>query len=516
MDSGRLTSVDSVSLRAYMPANAEQYMTVSGRASIAKWICAYISVCPIAFLFSRPFVIENLQILLPSFVAIALLLYFSSRLGFQIDGNIFGEIGFVYLVFAVAYTVFPAFGFLTLNSLSSGVFQNLAQLNPDPAQLGLQLWRHDLFIAAVATGYLLFRGRHTPKLRSFPTSGDAEKLVIGFLFVIIVASAIALWGLSAPVDTYIDNYTKYDNLSWFGTRMVVICTDIKNGGTFVLLAFMFRSYKRYRLYIWVFVLLRAVEEVLGSSGARIDAFMILVAASMLYHYFVKQITLKKGLLVTLALGLVFSTIEIARFTDLDPSALRESVLQEGMPAGELGAVFIPGFHLYAERAGGTLPPVPWQIYFNDFISLMPLAQTKWIPMYWYAENYFPNAVVPPMTMGPIAMSALWGGESFLFVEGLVNGIFFAYLMRWFARNGGNWRVATVYVFCYSSCIMCLKYSIFWHLEPLVKMMLPLILIVSLLAKGIQKTPSNARARSLSRGRPSCPSSARALLPPEKA
>ena len=480
-----------------MPANPEQGLPARRQPRIAKWICAYILIWLIAFPFAPAFFIDNLQILLPSFVTIAIFLYFSLRLRFQIQDNIFGEIGFLYLVFAVAYTVFPAYGFVALESLSSGAgFKSLAVLNPNPAELGLHLWRHVLFIVAVASGYLLFRGRHTPKFSSFDTFGDAEKPIIRLLFVIIVVSVIVLWSLSAPVETYIDNYTRYDNLPWIGRRVVMICDVLKTGGTFVLLTILFRNYKRYRLYIWPFVLLRVLQEVLGSLGARIDAFTILVAAALLYHYCVKQVTLRKGLLVTLALGLVFSAVEIARGTDLNPSDMKDAAQQEeGMPAGELGAVFIPGFHLYAERANGTLPPVAWQVFFNDFISMLPLAQTKWMPMYWYADNYFPDAVAPPMTMGPIALSALWGGEISLVVQGVINGISFAFLMRWFARDGGSWRVMTIYVFCYSTCILCLKYSIFCQLEPLVKVILPVVVIVSVLAKNIPGSTRPARVAS---------------------
>jgi len=308
-----------------------------------------------------------------------------------------------------------------------------------------------------------------------------------------MVSIVVLWCLSAPVSEYIDNYTRYDNLSWIGMRVIAICGVLKNGGTYVFLTILFRNYKRYRLYIWPFVLLRVLQEVLGSFGARIGAFTILIAAALLYHYCVKQVTLRKGLLITLALVLVFSAVEIARSTDLNPSALKDAALQEhGMPAAELGADFFPGFHLYAERANGTLPPVEWQVFFNDFISVLPLAQKKWIPMYWYADNYFPDAVVPPMTMGPIAMSALWGGEIGLVVQGFINGISFAFLMRWFAGNGAKWQVMTVYAYCYSTCIMCLKYSIFWHLAPLVKIILPLVVIVSLLAKNIPGSSKPAR------------------------
>ncbi len=483
-----------------MPFGAKQGLSARDRKFIAKGIGAYTLIWLIAFLFMPAFFIRNFQILLPSFVVMAVFLCFSLRLRFQVQDNIFGEIGFIYLVYAVAYTVFPAYGFLTLDFLSSGVgVPILEKIGPDQAELGVHLWRHVLFIGSVGSGYLLFRGRRAPKFDSYNDFGTAEKSITRFLFAIILFSIIALWALSAPVETYIDNYTRYDHLSWIGKRVVTICTVLKTGGTFVLLTIMFRNYRRYRLYIWPFVLLRVIQEVQSSLGSRIDAFVILTAAALLYHYCVQRVTLRRGLLVTLAFGLFFSVIGMVRFADLDFSELKETVFQgRGMPTGELGAVFVPGFHLYSERSRGTLPPIEWQVFFNDFISIVPLAgQTRWQPMYWYANNYFPDAVVPPLTVGPIAESALWWGEIDLLVRGLINGMFFAFLMRWFAREGGKWQVMTIYVFCYSTCIMCLKYSIFWHLAPVVKIILPLVFIISVLAKEIQGS-TKLRARSVPR------------------
>lgn len=496
MGPGSLIRVNSVSSRFDVPDAPKRGLPTKALARIAK-ICVYILVGLIAFLFARTYFIENLQVLLPAFATIAIFLYFSLRLRSQIQDNIFGEIGFLYLAFAVAYTVFPAFS-LTLDTLASGIgLPILETLRPAQGELGLQLWRHVLFIAAFAVGYLLFRGRRTPRFSSFDALGTAEKPIICFLFVGIVVSIIVLWWLAAPVHEYIDYYTRYDHLPWIGLRVVAICIAVKLGGTFVLLAILFRNYRRYRLYIWPFVLLRVVQEVLGSFGARIDAFMILITVAVLYHYCVKRISLRKGLLVTLVLGLAFTAIEVVRIVGADSLRLEEAALHgQGMPGGELMAVFVPGFHLYAERANGTMPPVPWQLFFNDFISIVPfVGDTKWDPMYWYANNYFPDAVVPPATIGPIALSALWGGEFFLFVEGFINGILFAFLMRWFARDGVKWRVMVVYVFCYSTCIMCLKYSIFWHLTPLVKIILPVVLIVSVLAKGLPESTRLARVAS---------------------
>jgi hypothetical protein len=470
-------------------------------ARIAR-IFAYILVGLIVVLFAQDFFFENLQILLPAFAAIGIFLCFSFRLRSQIRDNIFGEIGFLYLAFAVVYTIFPAFG-LIQDPLASGVgLPILETLRPAQGEMGLQLWRQVLFIAAVALGYLLFRAgnrpEYRPKFGSFVAFGGTEKLIVGVLLVAVIGSGMVLWGLSAPVNTYVDYYTRYDHLPWVGLRVVAICTFLKTGGTFVLLTIMFRNYKRYRLYIWPFVLLRVVQEVLGSLGARIDAFVILITAAALYHYCVKRISLRKGLLTMLVLGIAFSAIEVVRSEGPDSLDVEEAALQgHGVPVGELMAVFIPGFQLYHERSIGALPPVPWQLFLNDLISIVPFVDDhKWQPMYWWTANYAPDAVVPPITLGPIAMSALGGGEIGLFVQGFINGILFAFLMRWFAKSSGSWRVMTVYVFCYATCVMCLKYSIFYHFQPLIRTILPVVLLVSIFCEAVSGRPRPVRAASL--------------------
>lgn len=118
------------------------------------------------------------------------------------------------------------------------------------------------------------------------------------------------------------------------------------------------------------------------------------------------------------------------------------------------------------------------MFFNDFITLVtPNDFTDWNPQFWYAKAYFPDAVVPPETMGPIAESAIWGGEWDLLLRSLINGAFFAYIVRWFIRRRDKWWGIAVYVFCYATCILTLKYSVFHHLNPLFKTFLPTILLV---------------------------------------
>jgi hypothetical protein len=175
-----------------------------------------------------------------------------------------------------------------------------------------------------------------------------------------------------------------------------------------------------------------------------------------------------------------------------------AIAKDGLKsASEFGAVFFPGFHLYAERAQGTLPSTEWPMFFNDFISMVSFGDfDQWNPMAWYARNYYPDAVVPPFTMGPIADSAIWGGEVDLLLRGLINGAIFAYLVRWFIRHKDSWWRLTIYTYCYATCILTVKYSIFYHLTPLLKTILPVLLIVAVfrrlsLSKKKSKIPNLA-------------------------
>lgn len=445
---------------------------------------------------------NNYVIIIPATVVVLVLGLFVDLLRFKSILNVFGEIGFLYLFFAVVYTVAPAYGFLYLENLSSGSgFQNLALLLPSQNDLGLHLWRHVLFVGAFSFGYLIHRGSLVCRSMDDVNADPAFGSLIRVLFAIVVFSVFLMSVLSAPVETYLDNYTRYNHLPWIVRRIVTFCVVFKMGGSFVLLSLMFRRYAEYKNYIWCFILFMSLYEIKNSSGSRIEAFFLLLAGLIFYHFYVKPVTLKKGVVVALVFGAVFSFIENFRSTNFDLKASRSSVSeQKGMPAGELGAVYFTGFHLYSERKNGSLPDKELPMFFNDFISVMPFVdQTRWHPMYWYAKNYFPEAIVPPQTLSPIADSAIWGGEIDLFFRSFINGLIFAWLAKWFSKKSRDWRVFTVYVFCCATCIMCLKYSIFFHLVPVVKIVIPVIFVAMIIKNGIFMVKNNNLSKTFFNG-----------------
>jgi hypothetical protein len=118
------------------------------------------------------------------------------------------------------------------------------------------------------------------------------------------------------------------------------------------------------------------------------------------------------------------------------------------------------------------------MFFHDFIALGTFGDfTRWNPMSWYARNYYPEVEIAPFTLGPIADSAIWGGEIDLLIRSVINGLFFAFIVRWFMRRRHQWWALSVYVYCFATCILTLKYSVFLDLSLIAKNLVVTLLLV---------------------------------------
>jgi hypothetical protein len=314
-------------------------------------------------------------------------------------------------------------------------------------------------------------------------------MVVMLISVILLCISCMLL-LSAPVTNYYEHYVRYEHLAWPLRKFVSLCVRLNIGFYSIILVILFLNYRKYRALIAIVVVVICIHETTYSLGSRIISLMILVQVACLYHLLVRRISLVRGLVICLLLGAIFTAVEFLREVQFDVGAAQSRVSDEGLKtASEFGAVFLTGFHLYAERTQGSLPPTEWPMFFSDFVSLVTFNDfTLWNPMEWYARNYYPDALVAPMTLSPIADSAIWGGETDLFIRGLVNGAFFAFIVRWFLRFRGKWWGLVTYVFCHATSIITLKYSVFYQLTPLLKTILPAMAIFALIRMWSPATP----------------------------
>jgi hypothetical protein len=404
--------------------------------------------------------------------------------------NLFCDLGFIYCSLLVLYTVIPGL-VLVYGATKPGdpIAVMLDTLSITITDLNIHLWRHFLFLFCFSIGYLFFRGKG--KFEPIAINKSVHFSIVSLIITIIIC-LFFLSVLSSPVKTYFDNYTRYDHLSVPLRKIVSVLIRFKGGFYVILMTLLFLNYKKYKVYIFISALLICMYELLYSHGSRIIIFIILLQVFFLYNYLVKVLSVKKLISYALLLLMFFSVIEIIRLLDGNVEGTKEVISEDGIkPPGELGALFITSFHLYSERKNGTLPKREWSMFFYDIISPFSFnADTSLNPMYWYAKYYFPESVVPPFTIGPIAESAIWGGEIDLFFRGLINGAYFAFIVRWFLIRKGKWWAVATYAFLFSYSVITLKYSVFFYLTPVFKDLLPTLIFVGILVKIFSNVPNN--------------------------
>jgi len=394
----------------------------------------------------------------------------------RVGESLVGDLALVYLGFLLLYTLVP--GLVLFYGLSSDISGALQELLPSADETGRQLWRQVLFGATFALAYLAARGRAPLPMVEVSDPGHRRPRTILAVSVLVLGCLFVLLAFSAPVETYYDHYTRYDHLGWITRKFVSLTLRVSFGLYCALLTFLYLDAKRWSRTIPLVVLTLVAFEVLYSRGARIQGLIVLLMAMVLHHLTRRRITLKQlTMAATLAVA-AFTAIEVVRML-ADVSDTRESLLESGVgPPAEFLAVFLPSLYLYTERASATLAAAPWPMFFYDVISLFTFGDfTKYVPMHWYAAEYFPFLDVPPFTIGPIAESALWGGELDLAIRGLLNGLFFAWIVRAFIRYKDKWWGLAIYAYCYATCALALKYSIFTHVQLVEKNLLPAFLLV---------------------------------------
>lgn len=423
-------------------------------------------------------------ILIPALTTTAIYALFALVLHRRTRSPLLGEIGFLYLGFALAYTLLPAAGFLVFGFVFPPLVGggDTIVLSPTPNDLGIHFWRHCLFVAMVALGYVFGRARF-PQGPPEPTRALGGA-VTGLLWpIVVVATMTGVLLMSAPVDSYIEHYTRFDHLSWLARRVVYVLLMLKSGGYLVLLTVLVTR-PRYRALLPAALLGIATYETLYSFGARIDAFIPVLTGLLLFHLHVKPIPMRRAGFVLMSLAATFFALGLFRAGGYDAAGARRVLLsQTGEQLIEFASVYTAGFHLYHERDLGQLPPRPPAMAVYEFVALIPFVDhVTGHPQYWYQRNYFPGLRVPGHTLGVIADSAIWGGEVDLLVRALLNGLLFGLVARWYFRDPGGPLKLSLYAYLCATSIMTLKYSVFYQLVLVWRAWLPAVALAWLISR----------------------------------
>ena len=407
-------------------------------------------------------------VLFPVLSLIFIFLLFIKYLVFISNKNLTSDIGFLYSVYILAYCILPSILFIYLDYDFPKNFDNLnfAISNPKPDQIGIHLWRFCIFFVGFIIGYLFIIKKYL-QINYIDNNINHKKLLI-VLSLILILSISIISILLPPADTYIENYTRLLNLDIVSTKILNFLLLLKKSLYIYVIFLLFVVFKDKKYLLLFFIAPIVFYEFYYSMGARIESFSIILLCIIFYSNIYYKIKLRYGLIIFLLLLLFFMIFAFFRESSFDINLLQDLASSFFSFTMELGGVFYPSFHLYSLSLSNQIPDRNILMFFNDLFLIIPgIDHIKYNSQFWYAGHFFPSFDIPPLTLGPIADSAIWGGEFDLFFRAIFNGIIFGFISNLLANSQSSYRLMT-YAFFYSTCILSLKYSVYFQIVLYIK------------------------------------------------
>ena len=324
-----------------------------------------------------------------------------------------------------------------------------------------------------------FKIRNTNIIRYKISDFNYKKAFVILFSLILVICYVLLFGLSNDFDGYLESYQRYNHLNRTLRLMVSFIVRFKFAFVVLFLIHFFIYFKNRKIVLSLGFFILLLVESKYSSGARISVLFLIFQGFGLYVIINGLPKTKNLVLASLTCLILFTVIEKTRFNNELGNDDNELI---SLLPGEFGAVFFTSYHLYQQREDNQLPPKSYKMFFFDFISpFVPNASIEDVdPIFWYQKAYFPESEVPPFTLGPIANTAIWEGEIGLVLRAFFCGLFLGFFSNYITKNNITLLNLFLYLSIFSTTVMVMKYSIFFHLTHTIKnLILPYLIFLIL-------------------------------------
>jgi len=415
------------------------------------------------------------------------------------------DIGVWFMIAAFCYAVLPFLQHVLCGMIYTIPGHGAAQFYAHPPTVGMMAalaWRYAVFVGCFAVVYLVVRGagpRGAPRRPGMePGCPVAVAVVLALGGLTIVFAVLRRYGVEMD-PSYTLNLkalrARFHNLPLLAQQVAQNLYHIRLGLQLalavVLVRYWSRRWARVVLLGWMTWL--AITQI-GGLRARTPLVVVLLAFGILWHTFVRPVRLRTLALVGL-IGLVaFSAIPVLRgagsladglhdiwrqwtTVDFRTRVARNTEFQNGL-AGT--------YDLYRLKQTGLLVDVPWQVRAFDVLVLIPqqlLPFEKVDPQKWYHRELADT--IGFFMVNPIGQAILGFDWIELILRGAGLGVFFGWLHRWYAhRPDGFWRV-WVYLWLTIFAYYAIRATTFILLYWIMYRVVPALLGVWLLSRGIE-------------------------------
>jgi hypothetical protein len=426
---------------------------------------------------------------------------------YRVDGQLpVFDLGILAILITALYSAVPLLGFwLAGLHWTRLTYLPLYLWNPGPAEVGAFSSRHVVYLYSLTGAYLLNRGRVPIKCRPVRALRSTEIAAIALCGIAVMAY------LSLLQFFYDYSYDpSYRGLTVASAaaaldRMPYVVRQISHNvfAISLLLKFCAMIWLMSHWHDWkwrgVLFLWLGLEglSTFTNMGARTYFAMLVLSSVLLYHRLVRPLpVVRAAVLSVLILGGLLLYGLARDLTGPGGSGLRtlaNATSSRWATMNEFQALYGIAYELHARKATGALGKVPWELYATEFSQLIPsqvLPFSKADPCAGYPVV---NGMGVGCVLGVISQAVIGFDWVELIVRGLVLGILFAMIHRWYAqRQDGYWP--TVFYLCL--CLWCyytIRGSTFFIVYYVVYQLVPLLIVVGLAQLLVSRVNQAARA-----------------------
>jgi hypothetical protein len=396
------------------------------------------------------------------------------------------DIGVFCALATLVYSAYPLANYI-VDGLQFGAFSDarLQAYQISPTELGFFHLRHVLYLFSLASVYALVRGKgpiEVGNVKSLNTSGEMWILIVFLILSVYFVVLYLTTGLNLHTSYETEAYAQYMT-ALSQTPLLLLQITLKLSGISFLfkLALLLIVVKKCRNEVWRAVLIvwlgAELVQVILVKGARTGFVLFVLAAVLFYHRTVKPLSYKILLSFSVAILMFFHFLGVYRayynINEMQDDIIRNDA---GMftTANEFQALLATAYDVYQLKESGIA--LPWYLYINDFITILPpqqlLSFEKVAASEWYLRAIGLSGTGVGFMWGVISQSIVGLDWTELALRGAVLGYLLAKFHQWYTRHQTRFLATLFYAF------MCLRIyytfrdttfsivaDIFWEILP---------------------------------------------------
>lgn len=422
----------------------------------------------------------------PIIISIILVVYLFSYLYKQEERVPIFDIGMFCCILVALYTSYPLlnyyFGGFSFGLLGDG---RLTSYAPTPTEVGIFHLRHVLYLFFLVVFYQLFRINR----KVIPSVIIPNKKVVRFIYGGFIFCYLFFLFISLTIGFNFDG--GYDSAST--DAQITINSNLplpvlQFAGKIAGLQFIFKialvaivilkakSSKKWTVVFWGWLIFEILISIIA-KGSRDSLMFFLLSTILLYTHLYKSLSLRVLGITFLFVFVFFMFIGFYRaLDDISSWGYVFDSLDVVLSANnEFQALFGTAFDVFQLKEIGT--KIPWQIYINDIMPLLPPSQflpfEKIEASEWYLRELGISGTGQGFMWGVITQ-AIVGFDWFeLVIRGSFLGFFLAKIHNFFfVKRAPDFMMLVFYIVLilnvyntYRNTTGAILYPIFWEILP---------------------------------------------------